>query len=74
MGDVAERILVRVKPRIDGDVDAPIDDVLAFVIARRKPQKLDDARARAGRNDRIDAVGNAKAHDRMTDDRGPIGG
>src|ERR1700691_2056751 len=63
MGDVAKRILVRVKPRINGDVDAPIDDVLAFVIARRKPQKLRDrGRGRVEMPD--DAVGNTKAHDR----------
>jgi hypothetical protein len=70
MGDVAERILVRVKPCINGDIDAPIDDVLAFVITRCKPQKLAD-RGRGRVEIPDDAVGNTKAHDRrqMTGDR-----
>ena len=38
MGDVAERVLVLVEPAIGGHVDAPVDHLLAVVIARRQPQ------------------------------------
>jgi hypothetical protein len=46
MGEIAERILVRVEPRVARDVDSPVDDILAFVVARGEPQHLDDARGR----------------------------
>ena len=43
VGDVAERVLVLVELAVLGHVDPPIDDILAVVIARRQPQRLDDA-------------------------------
>jgi hypothetical protein len=47
MRDVAEGILVLIEPAVAGHVDAPVDDVLAIVVARRQAQDLD--RARGGR-------------------------
>ncbi len=46
MGDVAERVLLRLEPAVCGDVDAPVDHVLAGVVARRQAQRLDHAGAR----------------------------
>jgi hypothetical protein len=43
MGDVAERVLVHVEAAVLRDVDAPMHDVLAVVIARRQAQRLDHA-------------------------------
>jgi len=68
--DIAERVLVRGKPRVGRHVDAPAHDVLAFVIARGDAQHLNRARGR--RVIAADhAVGDAKAHDgrQRTDDR-----
>ena len=70
MGEVAEGILVRVKPRVGGNIDAPADHILAFVVARGEPQHLDHARGR-----RVvamdDAVGDANAH--IGDQRSEVG-
>ena len=44
--DVAEGVLVGGKPRVRRYIDAPAHHVLAFVIARRKPQHLDRAGGR----------------------------
>ena len=61
VGEVAEGILVGIEPRVAGDVDPPVDHILALVVARGQPQHLDDARGR-----RFvamdDAVGDTKAH------------
>src|SRR5258705_127551 len=38
VGEVAEGVLVLLEPAIGGNVDAPIHDELAFVVARREPQ------------------------------------
>ena len=46
MGDVAEGILVLVELAIFRHVDAPAFDILAVVIARRQPQRLDHAARR----------------------------
>jgi hypothetical protein len=43
MGDVAERVLVHVEAAVLRDVDAPMNDVLAVVVARREAQGLDHA-------------------------------
>ena len=45
MGKVAERVLLGFEPAIRGDLEPPVDHVLAGVIARREPQRLDHARA-----------------------------
>src|SRR6185437_3864919 len=62
MGDVAEGVLMHVEPRVGGDVDLPIDDILAVMAPRRHPQDLDHAggrrRVAIGRG-----VGDAQAHD-----------
>ena len=61
VGDIAEGILVRGKPRIRRHVDAPAHHVLALVIARRQPQHLDHARGR--RIVMVDgAMGDVDAH------------
>ena len=61
MGDVAERVLMHVEPRIGGDVDLPVGDVLPVMAARRHPQDLDHAGGR-----RLVAIGggmgNSQAH------------
>ena len=46
VGDVAERVLLRVEPAVGRGVDAPVDHVLAVVIARRHAQRLDHALGR----------------------------
>ena len=43
MDDVAEGILMGLQPAVGGNVDAPIDHILAVMIARRQPQRLDYA-------------------------------
>jgi hypothetical protein len=45
MGEVAERVLLRLEPAVCGDVDAPIDHILPGVVARRQAQRLDHAGA-----------------------------
>src|ERR1019366_9114903 len=42
----AEGVLMGVEPRVRGDVDAPADDVLAFVVAGGEAQHLDHAHRR----------------------------
>jgi len=42
MADVAEGVVAPHEAAIDIDVDAPVDDVLPVVAARREPQHLDD--------------------------------
>ena len=65
MGEVAEGVLVGIEPRVAGNVDAPADDILAFMVARGEPQHLDHAGGR-----RLvamdDAVGDAQAHVRRS--------
>ena len=67
MGDVAERVFMADQLGVGGDVDAPVDHILALMVARRDPQHLDRARGR-----RVvpadDAVGDVQAHGRTTDD------
>ena len=46
MGDVAERVLDGFEPAIRRDFEPPVDHVLAGVVARREPQRLDHARTR----------------------------
>ncbi len=43
MREIAEGVLMGGKPRIRGNVDAPAQDILALMIARRQPQYLNDA-------------------------------
>ena len=43
MDDVAERILMGLQPAVGGYVDAPIHHILAVMVARRQPQRLDHA-------------------------------
>ncbi len=43
VGDVAVGILLLVEPAVGRHVDAPIDDVLAVMVARRQAQRLDHA-------------------------------
>jgi hypothetical protein len=63
VGDVAERILLRGKPCIGRNVDAPAHHVLAFMVARGEPQQLDSAgRRRVVAGDR--RMGDADAHNR----------
>jgi hypothetical protein len=61
MREIAKGVLMGVEPHVAGNVDAPTDHILAFVVARREPQHLDHAPGR-----RIvtmgDAVGDAQAH------------
>ena len=52
VGDVAEGILLRVEPAVRRYVDAPVDHVLAVVIARRHAQRLDHAFRRLRRSGR----------------------
>ena len=61
VGDVAERVLLLVEPRVRRHVDAPAHHVLAVVVARRQPQHLDHA---GGRRivAIVGAVGDADAH------------
>src|SRR3984957_2059238 len=61
MGQVAESVLVSIEPRVAGDVDAPADHILAFMVARRQPQHLNYTGGRwIVRMD--DPVGAEKAH------------
>src|SRR5207248_1705641 len=46
VGDVAESVLVNVEAAILGHVDAPVNDVMAVMIARREAQRLDHAAGR----------------------------
>jgi hypothetical protein len=46
VGDIAEGVLVLVELAILRHVDAPVLDILAVVIARREPQRLDHAARR----------------------------
>ena len=46
MRDVAEGVFVRIEPRVGGNVDAPAHHILAFMVARREPQYLDNAGGR----------------------------
>ena len=61
VGEIAEGVLVRVKPHVGGHIDAPADHILAFVVARGEPQHLDHACGR-----RVVAtehgLGDAQAH------------
>ena len=61
MRAVAEGVVVSIEPRVTGNVDPPVDDILAVVIARSQPQHLDDAGGRrlVAMND---AVGDAQSH------------
>ena len=43
MGDVAERVLMLVELAVFRQVDAPVLDILAFMVAWRQPQRLDHA-------------------------------
>ena len=43
MDDVAEGILMGLQPAVGGYVDAPIYHILAVMVARRQPQRLDYA-------------------------------
>src|SRR4029077_19747326 len=45
--EIAERILVAVEPALLRQVDAPIGDVLAVMVARGQAQHLNDAGRRA---------------------------
>ena len=70
MREVAEGVFMGGEPRVAGNVDAPADHILAFVVARREPQQLDHAHGR-----RVvtmdDAVGDAQAHNgRLRPDEG----
>ena len=62
MGDIAERVLMHVEPRIGGDVDLPFGDILPVMAARRHPQDLNHAGGR-----RLVAIaggmGNSQAHE-----------
>ena len=40
MGDIAECIITGSQSHVGRDVDAPVGDVLAIVIARRQPEHL----------------------------------
>jgi hypothetical protein len=63
MGDVAERILVLIELAVFRHVDAPALDILAVVIARRQPQRLDHGIGRL--RVAIDGfMGDLKAHSR----------
>ena len=48
VADVAERVLVLGKLAVLRHVDAPADDILAVVIARRQPQRLNHRAGRLG--------------------------
>src|ERR1700742_5114023 len=64
MGGVAKRVLELADLAVLRHVDPPVDHVLAFVIARRQPQRLDDAPRRlAVAIDRF--VGYLDAHERL---------
>ena len=43
MGEIAERVLIGFEPAVRGNLDPPVDHVLAGVVARREPQRLDHA-------------------------------
>src|SRR5262249_27299749 len=67
VGEVAEGVLVRIELAILRDLDPPLRDVLAGVVARGQPQGLDHALRRcAVLVDR--AVANPKAHWRYLPD------
>src|SRR6202035_697514 len=62
MGDIAERVLMYLQPRIRGDIDLPFGDILPIMAAGRHPQDLDDSGRR-----RFVAIGggmgDAQAHE-----------
>ena len=66
MGEVAERVFVADEFGVGGNIDTPVDHILALMVARREPQHLDRACGR-----RVvaadDAVSDAQAHGKTGD-------
>ena len=42
MRDIAERVLMHMQPRVGGDVNLPVGDILPVMAARRHPQDLNN--------------------------------
>ncbi len=47
VSEIAERVLVAVEPALLRQVDAPVGDILAIMVARGQAEHLNDARRRA---------------------------